>query len=105
MSLKTRGILVLIVGTIMGLSLSLGGGMLAGRDKSAAGEPSWRHAEFLTEVMERVKSDYVEPIDDDALLESAIRGMVADLDAHSQFLDEDEYLDIRISTTGSYSRI
>ena len=55
--------------------------------------------------MARVKRDYVEPLDDSELLESAIRGMVKDLDAHSQYLDADEYRDIRISTTGSYTGI
>ena len=39
------------------------------------------------------------------LLENAIRGMVGDLDPHSQFLDADEYRDIRISTSGSYTGI
>jgi C-terminal processing protease CtpA/Prc len=29
--------------------------------------------------------------------------MVADLDAHSEYLDADENRDIRISTTGSYT--
>jgi carboxyl-terminal processing protease len=105
MSLKTRGILVLVIGSIMGLSLSLGGGVLAGRDKIRVDDPGWQQAELLAEVMERVKTDYVEPIDDEALVESAIRGMVSDLDPHSQYLDEDEYLDIRISTTGSYSGV
>ena len=52
-----------------------------------------------------MKRDYVEPIDDAELLESAIRGMVSDLDAHSQYLDAGEYRDIRISTTGSYTGI
>ena len=37
--------------------------------------------------------------------EKEIRGMVADLDAHSQYLDEAEYQDIRISTTGNYSGV
>ena len=55
--------------------------------------------------MQRVKREYVEPIDDRELLDAAIRGMVSDLDAHSEFLDADEYRDIRISTTGSYSGI
>ena len=49
--------------------------------------------------------DDFEPLDDAALLESAIRGMVNDLDAHSQYLDADEYRDIRISTTGSYTGV
>ena len=105
MSLKIRAILVLVIGTVMGLSLSLGGELLAGRNAPPPEELTWDQARVLAEVMERVKRDYVEPIDDSVLLESAIRGMVADLDAHSQYLDADEYRDIRISTTGSYTGI
>jgi len=105
MSLKTRAILVLVIGTIMGLGLSLGGGMLADRRQPDKQELAWEQSRLFAEVMERVKRDYVESIDDSVLLESAIRGMVADLDAHSQFLDADEYNEIRISTTGSYTGI
>ena len=75
MSLKTRGILVVVIGTILGVSLALGGGVLADRDRPAARELTWEQARMLAEVMERVKRDYVEPIDDAELLESAIRGM------------------------------
>jgi carboxyl-terminal processing protease len=105
MSLKTRGILVLLVGTLLGVSLSIGGVLLGGRDSVADKDPSLEQARLFAEVMERVKRDYVEPIDDSVLLESAVRGMVADLDAHSQYLDESEYQDIRISTTGNYSGV
>jgi len=105
MSLKTRAILVLVIGTVMGVSLSLGGSLLADRQQPDKEELAWEQARLFAEVMERVKRDYVEPIDDSVLLESAIRGMVADLDAHSQYLDADEYRDIRISTTGSYTGV
>ena len=105
MSLKTRGILVLVIGTVLGVSLSVGGALLGGRDPAPARDLSWEQARLFAEVMERVKHDYVEPVDDSVLLESAIRGMVADLDAHSQYLDESEYQDIRISTTGNYSGV
>lgn len=105
MSLKTRGILVVVIGTILGVSLSLGGGLLADRDRPAARELTWEQARMLAEVMDRVKRDYVEPIDDAELLESAIRGMVSDLDRHSTFMDADEYQDIRISTSGRYSGV
>ena len=104
MSLKTRVILVIVVGTVMGLSLSFGGAMMTkGRP-----EPSDRtqdEARLFAEVMARVKRDYIEPVDDAELLDNAIRGMVGDLDPHSEFLDADEYRDIRISTTGSYTGI
>ena len=105
MSLKTRGILVLVIGTILGLSLSLGGGVMASREPSDVIKLSQEQARLLAEVMARVKQDYVEPIDDDTLFESAIRGMVADLDVHSQFLDAGEYKDIRVSASGSYSGV
>lgn len=105
MLLKTRAILVVVVGTVMGLSLSLSGGLIASHHDPDEQELALEQARLLAEVMQRVKRDYVEPIDDSELLESAIRGMVSDLDAHSQYLDADEYRDIRISTTGSYTGI
>jgi carboxyl-terminal processing protease len=105
MSLKTRGILVLVIGTILGVSLSVGGAVLAKRDQPVGRELAWEQARLLAEVMERVKRDYVEPVDDAVLLENAIRGMVADLDRHSAYLDAEEYQDIRISTSGRYSGV
>ncbi len=105
MSLKTRAILVVVIGTVMGLSLSLGGRMLSAETPPSQEELAWQNARLFAEVMERVKRDYVEPIDDAELLESAIRGMVADLDPHSEYLDAEEYRDIRISTTGSYTGV
>ena len=105
MSLKTRGILVLVIGSILGFSLSLGGASLSGRSQTSTQELSWEQARLFAEVMERVKRDYVDPIDDAQLLESAVRGMVADLDRHSEYLDADEFQDVRISTSGSYSGV
>jgi len=89
----------------MGLSLSIGGGLLSGTRSPDAEALAWEQARLFAEVMERVKQDYVESLDDSELLESAIRGMVSDLDPHSQYLDADEYRDIRISTTGSYTGV
>lgn len=105
MSLKTRGILVLVVGTVLGLGLSFGGEFMQLSAPQKPDDLTWEQARLFAEVMDRIKQDYVEPIDDRALVESAIRGMVSDLDAHSEYLDADEYQDIRISTSGSYSGV
>ncbi|MDH3619898.1 MAG: S41 family peptidase [Gammaproteobacteria bacterium] len=105
MSLKVRAVLVIVIGLVMGLSLSFGGGLIGNNRPPDKEELAWEQARLFAEVLERVKRDYVEPIDDAELLESAIRGMVSDLDAHSQYLDAGEYRDIRISTTGSYTGI
>lgn len=105
MSLKIRAILVVVIGIVMGLSLSVGGGLLSNQKPASKEELAWEQAQLFAEVLERVKRDYVEPVDDAVLLESAIRGMVGDLDAHSEYLDASEYRDIRVSTTGSYTGV
>ncbi len=105
MLLKTRAILVIAVGMVMGLGLSFGGGLMDARQQPDNEELTWQRARLFAEVLERVKRDYVEPIDEAVLMESAIRGMVGDLDPHSEYLNADEYREIRISTTGSYTGI
>ncbi len=105
MSLKTRGILVLIIGTILGLSLSLGGDVVANRDASGSMELTSEQTRLIAEVMQRVRRDYVEPIGDKELMDSAVRGMVSALDRHSEFLDAEEYREIRNSTRGRYSGV
>ena len=100
--MKIRAILVIVIGVVMGFGLSLGGGLISAGKAPDKEELAWEQAQLFAEVLARVKHDYVEPTDDAELLESAIRGMVSDLDAHSEYLDASEYRDIRMSTTGSY---
>ena len=104
MSLTLRSVLVLGIGAALGLTLSLETGVVAERNTAEDTLP-WDEARLLAEVLERVKQEYVEPVDDSALIESAVRGMVTDLDPHSQFLDINEYEEIRISTVGNYSGV
>ncbi len=59
----------------------------------------------LADILARVKREYVEPVDDGQLIESAVRGMVGSLDPYSAYLDRDEYDEIRLSTSGSYPGI
>lgn len=105
MLLKTRAILVVVVGTAMGLGLSFSGGVMTSRQGPEATNATQREAEFIAEVLQRVKRDYVESVDESVLIDNAIRGMVSDLDPHSQFLDAEEYREIRVSTTGTYTGV
>lgn len=56
----------------------------------------------FVEVMERIKSAYVEPIDDKTLLENAIKGMLNNLDPHSSYLDPKAFQDLQESTSGEF---
>ncbi|HSD74786.1 MAG TPA: S41 family peptidase [Steroidobacteraceae bacterium] len=105
MSHKVRTLLILAGGIAMGLSLSLSRGVLADKETVASDTLPWEDARLLAEVLERVRQDYVDTIDDHALMENAVRGMVSALDPHSAFLDSEEYDEIRISTTGAYSGV
>jgi carboxyl-terminal processing protease len=106
MPFSVRTLLVLAVGAGLGVSVSIGRGVLADREAAAqAGDLPWQEAHALAEVMERVKHDYVDAVDDRQLMEGAIRGMVSGLDPHSAFLDSHQYDEIRISTTGHYSGV
>jgi carboxyl-terminal processing protease len=96
--------LTFVLGLAAGVVGTLAGSVFASRDGGGETLP-WDEVRLLTEVLDRVRSDYVEPVDDHRLMESAVRGMVTDLDPHSQFLDEEEYEEIRISTTGNYSGV
>jgi len=65
----------------------------------------WQDAQVLAEVLERVHEDYVDPVDDHQLMQNAIRGMVAGLDPHSAYLDDEQYDEMKITTTGSYTGV
>jgi carboxyl-terminal processing protease len=102
---KTRTALVLAAGIALGLSLGLARGVLADKQAVIGAELPWQDARTLAEVLERVKRDYVNPVDDHQLLQAAIRGMVSSLDPYSAFLDVDEYDEIKISSSGEYSGV
>jgi carboxyl-terminal processing protease len=56
----------------------------------------------FVEVFHKIKKDYVEPIDDQELLENAMRGMLSGLDPHSSYLDSEDYLDLQEGTSGEF---
>lgn len=90
----------LILGLSLGLALTLGHGVLAKREQQAAVPLDELRA--FTDVYARVKKDYVVEVDDKVLLENAIRGMLTGLDPHSSYLNEEEFKELQIGTTGEF---
>ena len=59
----------------------------------------------LEEVYGKIKSDYVDSIDDKKLMEGAINGLVTNLDPHSSYLDIDAQKDFTAATSGEFSGV
>lgn len=57
---------------------------------------------LFSEVFERTRAEYVEPIEDKKLIQSAINGMLTSLDPHSGYLSEDELKSMQVETTGVF---
>lgn len=109
---QLRYMLILASGVLLGMGMSVGRTVQAQREiepPAALEAPAmplrWQDARLFAEVLERIRRDYVEPISDDKLIEAAIRGLVADLDSHSAFLNARQFDEIRISTSGAYSGV
>src|SRR6202049_2847682 len=114
MSPRSRPILALFVGLLLGLSLSVASRVVAERAPADTTSPAlsgvsaalpWKDARLLAEVMQRVRDNYVDPVEDHQLIQNAIRGMVEALDDHSTFLTPDEFDDMKVSTSGAYAGI
>ena len=65
----------------------------------------WEDVRLLVDVMQLVKDEYVEPVDDKTLIHGAIRGLLGNLDPHSDFLDKSEFGDMQSLTSGEFNGI
>uniref|UniRef100_UPI003B3A9B1D S41 family peptidase n=1 Tax=Sphingomonas sp. TaxID=28214 RepID=UPI003B3A9B1D len=63
---------------------------------------TYRELDQFMAVMERIKADYVEKVDDKTLIKGAIDGMLASLDPHSSYLDERDFKNMQTTTDGNY---
>ena len=87
-------------GILLGLSLAIGHSVYA--LKGNENQIPFEQLQAFTEVFSKVKSDYVETVDESKLIEDAIRGMLSGLDPHSAYLNTSEFSDLRIGTTGQF---
>ena len=63
---------------------------------------TYRQLKLFGDVFERVRADYVDEVTDEEMIESAIRGMLADLDPHSSFLNAKSFQNMRVQTKGEF---
>ncbi len=58
--------------------------------------------DFLNNIIDRVKSDYVEEKNDEELAKAAANGILTSLDPHSSYLSLDDYKEMKVQTKGEF---
>jgi carboxyl-terminal processing protease len=69
---------------------------------AAADTTNYQELEKFMSVYERVKANYVDPVDDHTLIKGAIDGMLAALDPHSSYAEGADFDQLKTTTDGNY---
>ncbi|MBL3590161.1 MAG: S41 family peptidase [gamma proteobacterium endosymbiont of Lamellibrachia anaximandri] len=101
MKFSFHNFFVLCLSAVFGMGLSVAG-YAAAQAENEAVELPLQELRTFADIFGRIKASYVEPVEDRVLLESAIRGMLSDLDPHSSYLNEEEYKELRVGTSGEF---
>ncbi len=95
-------ILAAFAGTLAGVvaTTQITGPLLA----QEAGQQSnvYQQLDLFGDIFERIRSQYVEEVDEAELIEAAINGMLTSLDPHSSYLPPDDFTDMREQTRGEF---
>ncbi|WP_345796877.1 S41 family peptidase [Castellaniella sp. MT123] len=95
---KNRSLGWVVMGFLGGILVSLG--ISAAAQKT---EPlPLKSLQQFANVYGAIKSSYVEPVSDQALIDDAIKGLFTDLDPHSVYLDEEAYKQMQDITRGGF---
>lgn len=89
------------------LGASFAGGSLVTRraDADPPRASPYRRLGVLSQVMAHIENSYVDAIDEDRLVDGAIRGMVSSLDPHSSYLNPEEYALLESDTAGEFGGV
>jgi carboxyl-terminal processing protease len=92
---STAGILAGLV-----LATQVAGPLIAQDNASRA--TVYEQLELFGDIFERIRAQYVEEVDEKALIEAAINGMLTSLDPHSGYLSANDAADMRVQTRGEF---
>jgi len=63
---------------------------------------TYRLLTLFGDVFERVRAEYVDPVDDKDLIENSINGMLTGLDPHSSYMNSKAFRDMQVQTKGEF---
>jgi carboxyl-terminal processing protease len=78
------------------------GGPRGTAPSAAPSAETTKQLDVLGKVLDIVRSDYVDKLNDDKLLTAAIDGIVKSLDPHSSYMDAKSYRDMQATTSGQF---
>ena len=63
---------------------------------------TYEYLDLFGQIFDRVRSQYVDEVTDEELIEKAIDGMLTGLDPHSGFMDEEVWEEMQMDTKGKF---
>jgi carboxyl-terminal processing protease len=96
-------LMIAAVGGIVGgvlLSTQVAGPLIAQEDRANASV--YEQLDLFGDIFERIRANYVEEVDEAALIEAAINGMLTSLDPHSSYLPPNDFDDMQVQTRGEF---
>lgn len=87
------------------IGLAAGVGAMAWSSQNDTGSTDaevFRQIDLFTEVVQKVRNEYVTPLDSEKAIAAAINGMLSSLDPHSSYLAPQDYRDMNTQTRGVY---
>ncbi|MDA0186648.1 MAG: S41 family peptidase [Proteobacteria bacterium] len=82
------------------LSTQVAGPLIAQEDRANASV--YEQLDLFGDIFERIRANYVEDVDEAALIEAAINGMLTSLDPHSSYLPPNDFSDMQVQTRGEF---
>ena len=102
--LKAAAVIAILLGAA---SLAVGALEKGAAEKSAARstEELYQQVELFADAISILRSDYVEEVDAQKLIYGAMKGMLSSLDYYSQFMEPDDYDEIKVETKGEFGGV
>ena len=80
----------------------IGPGCVVAPSASAQDKDVYRLLELLGDALAKIRSNYVEPVDDQKLIEAGVNGMLTSLDPHSSYLPPEDAARMQVQTRGEF---
>ena len=71
-------------------------------EEGKAKQDAYKKLKVFSEVLSLIESNYVEPVENDSMIEGAISGMVKSLDPHTSYMPPASYKEMQVETTGKF---